>query len=128
MTTITRELINPNFYHVTEDMDYATLCKRINKFKHLYLSKGMKKGDNVSVGTLTGNTNMIAGHFAAWELGLKTFILNNQILSGDTDFYINALKFLMHAIDEHCDPSIRIDVVHDFNMPVSYTHLTLPTR
>ena len=118
MTTITRELINPNFYHVTEDMDYATLCKRINKFKHLFLSKGLQKGDNVSVGTLTGNTNMIAGHFAAWELGLKTFILNNQILSGDTDFYISALKFLMHAIDEHCDPSIRIDVVHDFYKPI----------
>ena len=63
MTTITRELINPNFYHVTEDMDYATLCKRINKFKHLFLSKDMKKGDNVAVSTLTGNTNMIAGHF-----------------------------------------------------------------
>ena len=34
MTTITRELINLDFYHVTEGMDYTTLCKRINKFKH----------------------------------------------------------------------------------------------
>ena len=24
----------------------------------------------------------------------------------------------MHAIDEHCDPSIRIDVVHDFHKPI----------
>lgn len=118
MTTITREIINPNFYHVTEDMDYATLCKRINKFKHLFLSKGLKKGDNISIGTLTGNTNMIAGNFAAWELGLKTFIVNNKILSGDTDFYISAMKFLLHAIDEHCNPSIRLDVIHDFNKPI----------
>ena len=62
MTTITRELINLDFYHVTEGMDYTTLCKRINKFKHLFLSKGMQKGDNVSIGTLTGNTN-----FCYWQ-------------------------------------------------------------
>ena len=84
MTTITRELINPNFYHVTENMDYATLCKRINKFKHLFLSKGLKKGDNISVGTLTGNTNMIAGHFAVWELGLKTFYTKQSDISKRT--------------------------------------------
>ena len=78
----------------------------------------MQKGDNVSIGTLTGNTNMIAGHFAAWELGLIPFILNNQILSGDTDFYIRALKFIMHMQDEHCDPSMRINVVHDFHKPI----------
>ena len=43
---------------------------------------------------------MIAGHFAAWELGLIPFILNNQILSGDTDFYIRALKWIMKLQDE----------------------------
>ena len=48
MTTITREIINPNFYHVTEGMDYETLCKRINKFKHLFLSKDIKKGEEFS--------------------------------------------------------------------------------
>ena len=53
MTTITRELINPNFYHVTENVDYKTLCKKINKFKHLFLSKGATKEDNIG----TGNTN-----------------------------------------------------------------------
>ena len=75
MTTITREIINPNFYHVTEDMDYATLCKRINKFKHLFLSKNLKKGDNLTINTLTTTTDMIASYFAAWELVLKTHIV-----------------------------------------------------
>ena len=117
MTIITREIINPNFYHVTENMDYTTLCKRINKFKHLFLSKGLQKGDNVSIGTLTGNTNMIAGHFAAWELGIKTFLVNNIILSGDTHFYIEGLKHLMYALDKTCT-DIRADVIHDFNMPI----------
>ena len=117
MTTITRDLINPNFYNVTEDMDYATLCKRINKFKHLYISKGLKKGDNISIGTLTANTNMIACHFAAWELGIKTFLVKNIILSGDTHFYIEGLKHLMYALDKTCT-DIRADVIHDFNMPI----------
>ena len=67
MTTITRELINPNFYHVTENVDYKTLCKKINKFKHLFLSKGATKEDNIGTGTLTADTDTIACYFAVWE-------------------------------------------------------------
>ena len=95
MTTITREIINPNFYHVTENMDYATLCKRINKFKHLFLSKGLKKGDNIGIGTLTGNTNMIAGHFAAWELGLS---FKNLYSKRTIRYYLGILTFYMNVV------------------------------
>ena len=43
MNIITRELINKNFYHVTDNMDYTTLCKRINKFKEVLKIKVLKE-------------------------------------------------------------------------------------
>lgn len=120
MTTITREIINPNFYHVTEDMDYATLCKRINKFKHLFLSKNLKKGDNLTINTLTTTTDMIASYFAAWELGLKTHIVPEGLLMGDTDFYVKAISNLLHAL-QNAEPLLTgwsFLAIHDFNKPI----------
>ena len=61
MNIITRELINKNFYHVTDDMDYTTLCKRINKFKNLFISNGVEKWDTLTIATLTVPADLFCG-------------------------------------------------------------------
>ena len=50
-----------------------SFVRRINKFKHLFLSKGATKEDNIGTGTLTADTDTIACYFAVWELGLRLF-------------------------------------------------------
>ena len=86
---ISRKLINPNFYHVTENVDYKTLCKKINKFKHLFLSKGATKEDNISVGTLTADTDTIACYFAIWELGMSLALVEVSAFSSDSLAHMN---------------------------------------
>tara|TARA_B100000282_G_scaffold164864_1_gene119314 strand:- start:25 stop:1002 length:978 start_codon:yes stop_codon:yes gene_type:complete len=104
MTTITRELINPNFYHVTENVDYKTLCKKINKFKHLFLSKGATKEDNIGTGTLTADTDTIACYFAAWELGMTLFLTNDEVLAKEHSkelLYMDSLVYMNKIISEN---------------------------
>ena len=126
MTTITRELINPNFYHVTENVDYKTLCKKINKFKHLFLSKGATKKDNIGVGTLTADTDTIACYFAAWELGISLFLANDGTLAKETSgelMYSDSLAHMNKVISENfTNYNNRIFlssfVIHDMYRPI----------
>ena len=126
MTTITRELINPNFYHVTENVDYKTLCKKINKFKHLFLSKGATKKDNIGVGTLTADTDTIACYFAAWELGISLFLANDGTLAKETSgelMYSDSLAHMNKVISENFTnynnrTFLSSFVIHDMYRPI----------
>ena len=103
MTTITRELINPNFYHVTENVDYKTLCKKIHKFKHLFLSKGATKEDNIGTGTLTADTDTM---HVILQLGTwyDSFLTNDEVLAKEHSkelLYMDSLVYMNKIVSEN---------------------------
>ena len=85
---ISRELINPNI--IINGTSYERICQRINKFKHMYLDKGIKQHDSISVTTLNCPNDYYAALFAAWELGIQVItcsIDGRYMLDGcSTDF------------------------------------------
>ena len=54
---ISRELINPNI--IINGMTYEKICHRINKFKHMFLDRGMNKHDSITVTTLNCSTDWL---------------------------------------------------------------------
>ena len=72
---ISRELINPNI--VINGMTYEKICHRINKFKHMFLDRGMKQHDSISVTTLNCPNDYYAACLRHGNLDLK--LLHAQI-------------------------------------------------
>ena len=88
---ISRELINPNI--VINGMTYEKICHRINKFKHMFLDRGMKQHDSISVTTLNCPNDYYV-LFAAWELGFKVITCSDRILKTrkDAKHMLDAVK------------------------------------
>jgi len=75
---LNRELINKdiNFISFTigKPKTYEQLCKRINQAKNLMISKGVSKGDLVTILNLSQSFDTTAILFAIFELGCVTHI------------------------------------------------------
>ena len=114
---ISRELINPNI--IINGTSYEKICHRINKFKHMYLDKGIKKNDSISVTTLNCPTDYYAALFAAWELGLKVITISDRILETkkNTKHMVGASQYMITILSKHFR-GYQEFCVHDLNKPL----------
>lgn len=114
---ISRELINPNI--IINGTSYEKICHRINKFKHMYLDKGIKKNDSISVTTLNCPTDYYAALFAAWELGLKVITISDRILKTrkNTKHMVGASQYMITILSKHFR-GYQEFCVHDLNKPL----------
>ena len=80
---LNRELINKdiNFISFTigKPKTYEQLCKRINQAKNLMISKGVSKGDLVTILNLSQSFDTTAILFAIFELGCVTTITSDYL-------------------------------------------------
>ena len=114
---ISRELINPNI--VINGTSYEKICHRINKFKHMYLDKGVKQHDSISVTTLNCPNDYYAALFAAWELGIQVITCSDRILKTreDAKHMLDGVKHLVDVLSKNFT-AYREFCVHDLNRPL----------
>ena len=114
---ISRELINPNI--IINGTSYEKICHRINKFKHMFLDKGMNQNDSISVTTLNCPNDYYAALFAAWELGFKVITCSDRILKTkkDAKHMLDAVQYMI-TIHSKWFRGYQEFCVHDLNKPL----------
>ena len=114
---ISRELINPNI--IINGMTYEKICHRINKFKHMFLDRGMNQNDSITVTTLNCSTDYYAALFAAWELGMKVITCSDRILKTrkDAKHMLDAVEYMITTISK-AFRGYQEFCVHDLNKPL----------
>ena len=114
---ISRELINPNI--IINGMTYEKICHRINKFKHMFLDRGMNQNDSITVTTLNCSTDYYAALFAAWELGMKVITSSDKTLKSkkDTQHMLDTCKYMITTVSK-AFRGYQEFCVHDLNRPL----------
>lgn len=104
---ISREIIRKDIF--INDVDYDGLCRAINKHKHFFLSKGVEKGDSISLHLPADGLGYIASYMACLELGLAMFIwddflwdiTNEQYIYGGAENFVERSDRVIRNINEY---------------------------